>query len=155
MKTTPNPVLHGIRRLLLFVFVGLATARVDAQDPGHAVLEVQAQRFEAMVRSDIRRLEELLSPDLVYTHTSGSTESKAEFLTTLRSGRLSYLSITPSDQVVRILGEVAVSAGRSAMRINSQGREQAFAIRYLEVYARRDGVWLLIAWQSTRLPDEQ
>src|SRR5688572_33306568 len=106
------------RRLVVLALAGLATAQVDAQQPGHAVLEVQAQRFDAMVRSDIRRLDELLSPDLVYTHTSGSTEGKAEFLTTLRSGRLWYLSIAPSDQVVRIFGEVAVSAGRSAMRID-------------------------------------
>ena len=124
-----------------------------SQDGPATVLQAQTQRFSAMVSGDLSELEQLLSPDLIYTHTAGSTETKAEFLSSLRLGSLSYESITPDDAEVRVFGEAAVSTGRSAMRVISNGQELAFTIRFLEVYVRRDGRWLLEAWQSTRLPD--
>ena len=123
-----------------------------AQDDTEGVLQAQTQRFAAMVSGDLNELEQLLSPDLIYTHTTGTTETKAEFLTSLRLGSLSYESIVPDHAEVRIFGQAAISLGTSAMHVMSDGQEFIFSIRFLEAYVRRDGRWLLTAWQSTRLP---
>jgi len=40
------------------------------------------------------------------------------------------------------------------MRAGAPGNVQDFHIRYLAVYARREGRWQLLAWQATRLPTD-
>lgn len=115
-------------------------------------LQVQWERFRAMEQGDLGALEPLLSDDLSYTHTGGRTESKTEFLQILRSGSLRYLSIQPDSVVLRSYGKTAVVNGRSRMRVRNSAGEQAFSIRFLEVYVREAGRWQLAAWQATRLP---
>lgn len=119
------------------------------------IREAQKQRFAAMVAGDREALRRILADDLTYTHTNGWEETKAAFLSTLASGGLAYLSIQPEDVNVRVYGPVGVVTGRSEMRVRSGDRELSFAIRFLEVHAKQDGGWKLVAWQSTRLPEDQ
>ena len=93
------------------------------------------------------------APDLTYTHTTGQTETKAQFLATLRSQRLKYESIEPDSVQVRIHSGTAVVTGRSAMQVIAGDRELSFEIRFIEVYQWNDGSWQLLAWQSTNLPE--
>jgi ketosteroid isomerase-like protein len=136
----------------LAVLIACAPTLRQGTDSDADVLQTQRQRFEAMVQNDVATLASLLSDDLSYTHTSGLTETKAQFLETLRSGRLRYLSIRPRDLVVRHRGETAIVTGQSAMRTRTAGGENAFAIRFLEVYVRDPTGWRLAAWQALRLP---
>ena len=117
------------------------------------VLQVQASRFKAMIEVDITGLENILADDLTYTHTTGTTESKAEFLSVLRSHELEYKSIKPRDSDVRLYGSTALVTGISDMLVISDGKQLALAIRFIEVYLKSDNSWQLVAWQSTRLPD--
>ena len=118
-----------------------------------AVLQVQARRFAAMIAVDTVELADILGPDLTYTHTTGQTETKAQFLATLRSRSLKYESIDPDSVQVRIHRGTAVVTGRSAMQIVVGDRALSFAIRFIEVYQWNEGRWQLLAWQSTRLPE--
>ena len=47
---------------------------------------------------------------------------------------------------------IALSTGRSEMRVRGADAVSSFGIRFTEVYVRRDGHWLLTAWEATRLP---
>jgi len=105
-----------------------------------------------MVRADTGALAQLLAPDLTYTHTDGTQNTRAELLHIVGSGALRYASITPELREVRVAGSSAVVTGRSAMRVEAGGQVRAFGIRYLAVYRRGARGWELIAWQSTRLP---
>ncbi len=118
-----------------------------------AVLLVQARRFAAMIAVDTVELASILAPDLTYTHTMGDTETKAQFLATLRSRWLKYESIEPDSVQVRIYRGTAVVTGRSAMQIIAGDRALSFEIRFIEVYQWNEGRWQLLAWQSTRLPE--
>ena len=73
-------------------------------------------------------------------------------IATLRSGRLKYLELRHTDEVVRIFGDTAVLTGTSAIKARAGGSESRVALRFLIVYVRRDGHWKCAAWQSTRLP---
>ncbi len=108
-----------------------------------------------MVHQDFTQLDTILAPDLTYIHASGEKQNKTEFLKSLRSNQLQYIAIDPEKIDVRIYEAAAVITGKSRMRVLSHGKEQAFQIRYTDVYARRSGRWKLVAWQSTRLPDSR
>lgn len=118
------------------------------------VLETQARRFQAMIDVDLQALENILSGDLTYTHTSGWMETKGEFLSSLSSQLIKYKSIRPTDIVIRIYDNTAVVTGISAMRIIYKENPLAFSIRFIEVYQKNHGNWQMVAWQASRLPDE-
>jgi len=117
-------------------------------------IEIRAaerQRFEAMMKQDVAALDTLLDEELTYVHTGGELDSKAEFIDLIRSRRLVYESISPSDVQVRVRDGVAIATGLSQMRVRSATGVSSFGIRFTEVYVRRGGRWLLTAWEATRL----
>ena len=117
------------------------------------VLQVQASRFQAMTDVNLEELNALLADELTYTHTTGQSETKAEFLAALQSQRIRYESIRPKNVQVRIYSDTAFVTGISAMRVRAGERRASFSIRFIEVYHKKDGNWQLVAWQSTRLPE--
>jgi hypothetical protein len=46
---------------------------------------------------------------------------------------------------------LAVATGRSQQRVRNASGVLNFAIRFIEVYVRRDARWRLAAWEATRL----
>lgn len=142
-------------RFALIVFV-VACARA----PSHAIARIAAegevrtaerQRFEAMMSQNVAALDTLLDEDLTYVHTGGELQSKSEFIDLIRSRRLVYESITPSEVQVRVHGGVAIATGLSQMRVRSATGASSFLIRFTEVYVHREGRWLLAAWEATRV----
>jgi ketosteroid isomerase-like protein len=142
------------RRAMLAILLAVLAGRgVFAQLPEADVRAADAQRFAAMVARDRAALERLLADDLTYTHSTGQVESKAQFLESLASGALIYRSIEPEEVAVRVYGETAVVTGRAVMRVENRGQALVLPVRFTSVYVRREGLWRLAAWQSTRLPE--
>lgn len=131
-----------------------ATSSPDRSDAETGVLLVQADRFRAMTENDISILDSILSDDLVYTHTTGRVETKTEFLSALRKRAVAYHSIEPMDVKVRIYDNTAVITGTAAMKVSAGANDLAFSLQFIEVYENSEGRWRLLAWQSTRLPDQ-
>ena len=129
---------------------GLAAAQSDSSR-AREVLAAEDQRFAAMRNADTTALRGTLSDALTYTHSSGRPDTKASLLRALASGALRYEVVVPKDRTVRFEGPLALVTGQSAMRAGAPGNLQNFHIRYLAVYARREGRWQLLAWQATRL----
>lgn len=150
-----------IRRLLgglsLSVELTLPSAGLHAQDRAglaqEALLATNAARFAAMVREDLPGLDTLLAPELTYIHSDGQLESKAEFLATLRTKRLRYEAIEPSDLEARLYGDAGVVTGLSRMRVKVGPELLQFSIRFTALYRRASKRWVLVAWQATRLPE--
>ncbi|MEM1190672.1 MAG: SDR family NAD(P)-dependent oxidoreductase [Pseudomonadota bacterium] len=142
--------------LALFALFGLS-GDVYAGDNAvrQGVLDFQASRFNAMVTADTERLRDCLADELSYTHTSGWTESKAEFLSTIKSSRLNYRSVAPRDLQVRLYGDVAIITGVAEMRVAVNEGDFNFTVRFTDVSRRLDDSWQLVAWQSAMLPADQ
>ncbi len=129
--------------LTLLIVVGMANA-----DAEQGALEAQAARFAAMVAADTEALADTLADDLSYSHTTGWTETKSEFLSTVASGTLDYRSATPRDVEVRLYDDIAVITGLSDLELLVRGDPKSLTIRFLEVSRRTDAGWRLVAWQS-------
>ncbi|HKZ74446.1 MAG TPA: nuclear transport factor 2 family protein, partial [Steroidobacteraceae bacterium] len=123
---------------------------------GTGVQDVEAlerSRFTAMTAQDVGALEPMLADDLVYCHSNGACETKAQFLETIHSGRIRY-------QVMKVLELRPRAVGGDAVVVNGSvavdglmgGQARSFTIVFTDVYAQRSGRWQLTAWQSTQLP---
>jgi ketosteroid isomerase-like protein len=117
-----------------------------------AVKALELKRFEAMQQNDFSALEGLLADDMIYTHSSGQADTKAQFLEALRTGKTRYVKIAPTDTNVTIFGDTAVIRGRGQFTVENQAGKNEFTLSYLDVWLKRGGKWQMVAWQSARLP---
>ncbi len=113
------------------------------------ILALEKRRIEAMTSGDIQALEEILADDLIYTHTTARLDTKASFIDAVKAGRSNYKSVHTSDVEVRALGDTAVVTGHAKFHVG----ENKFQARFIDVYAKRNNGWQMVAWQSTRVPD--
>jgi ABC-type molybdate transport system substrate-binding protein len=147
-----------VRVLMLASCVAMATAawaQAPAGKAEQAVLQAEKDRFAAMMKGDRAGLERVLADDLTYTHTNTLFESKAEFIKSVTSGAIDYVSVVPSesDWKVRIYGgSIAIVNGVAAVNVVDKGNDLKFKIRYTTVHRNEGGRWLLASWQATRFP---
>lgn len=111
----------------------------------------ERQRFDAMTTQNVAALDTLLDDELDYVHSGGDLQSRKQFIDMIRNKTIVYESIAPNEVRVRVYDGLALAMGRSAMRVRTAGGVSSFDIRFTEVYVRREGHWLLTAWESTRL----
>lgn len=140
---------------LVFVLAALAALAprpAAADEAEKAVATAHDKRIAATIAGDPAALGALMTDDLSYTHSSGVTESKAEFLTGLKSGKYLYREITPRERRIRVHGDSAIVSGPAHIVIEPGGKRTEIDLYFSEVYVKQGGRWLMALWQSTRLP---
>lgn len=99
------------------------------------------------VEKDLATLGSLLADDLSYTHSGGTTDTRASFLTLIKE-RGRYLGVDYSNtQVIPINADSVLVRGIAEIRL--QGTP-SYPVIFVDVWARRDGAWKMVAWQATR-----
>jgi hypothetical protein len=117
-----------------------------------AVLAAENARFAAMLKGDAAALEKLLADELSYTHSNASVQDKAAFISDIKTGKIKYLTIEPTDQKAKVFGTSAIVTGGASVHVIQNGNDLTFKIRYTDTHINRGGSWQMVAWQSTRLP---
>ena len=135
--------------MMLSSFASAQTGKAEQQ-----VLQAEKDRFAAMVKGDRAALEKLLADDLTYTHSTALMETKEQFIKSVTSGNIDYVSIVPSesDWKIRVNGNTAIVNGLAAVNVMDTGKDRKIRIRFTTVQTNRDGAWMLSAWQSTVVP---
>jgi uncharacterized protein (TIGR02246 family) len=109
-------------------------------------------RIAATIRTDLAALAAMMTDDLTYTHSSGVTETKAEFLEALKSGKYVYRAIEPRGRKIRVHGDSAVVSGPCHVVIEPGGKRTELELYFSEIYLKQGGRWKMALWHSTRLP---
>ena len=121
-------------------------------DNGQAIIDLDKKRMYAMAEKDFATLNAALADDLIYTHSSARLDTKASLIGNMQSGSTVYTSVEPSEVKAQDLGDAVVLTGIAQIKVVSQGKPNAFGVRFTDVYAKRNGRWQMVTWQSTRLP---
>jgi uncharacterized protein DUF4440 len=119
------------------------------------ILALEAKRIAAMVSKDIATLDAILADDLSYTHSAGRTDTKASFLALIKSPESRYLGVDYSNTAVIPSGNTMIVRGRAQIRLGGgpSGPDLSYPVLFLDVYALRNGVWQMVAWQATRVTE--
>ncbi len=138
-------------------FVACASATTKSGDEAvatsiEAVRATELQRIQATTSVDLPLLRRILSPKLVYCHSSAVCESGASLLARLETGKLKYLSLRPLDLQLETTGNVVLIRGSFNMKVDNAGQIVEARQIYLAIYERAGSVWQLRAYQSTRVP---
>ena len=136
--------------LLLFCSVNVM---VYGQSRQVAVLQLEKDRFKAMINHDSSFLSNCLAEDLVYVHSNGMEDTKETLMNKIMSGTLQYTSVDVQQADIRTFKETAWIHGAAKIKVRNgkDSPEIELSIRYLDIYKREDGEWKLVAWQSAKL----
>jgi ketosteroid isomerase-like protein len=115
------------------------------------LLALEDRRFGAMITREFATLEALVHRDLLYTHSSGATDSKASWLESMQSGRVKYKQASCSERRVRVYGDVALVTGRAQIEAEIAGQAKTLKLLFLNAWTRTPQGWQFVAWQSTPL----
>lgn len=134
------------------LLLSLQLSQLQAQP---ALLAAEDARFAAQIACDIRQLDKMLDDSLVYIHSNALVERRADFLESIRSGRIVYqlMQAEPDRQLRKIGRRQAIVNGIVSVEGLYSQRSFAMRLRYTAVYTQKKGVWQLNSWQSTRIPD--
>ncbi len=136
-------------RRLLFSFLLLAAAGMAADED--AIRKVEKAWAAAVVANDFKTMDGLLSPDLIYAHSTGAIETKAEYVGKIRSHEYNYKAIDHDSITVKMHGDSAVAHSKVRMRgVNKSGPFDN-QLMMLHLWVKQGGRWVLAAHQTTRL----
>ena len=119
---------------------------------GQTIIDLDRKRMEAMAKKDIATLSSLLADDLIYCHSSARLDTKQSLIGNMEAGTTVYTSVVPSEVKAQECGDAVVLTGIAQIKVTSNGTPNAFGVRFTDVYAKRNGKWQMVTWQSTRLP---
>ena len=127
-----------------------AAARAAHADLETTILALETKRIDAMVKKDLKVLYALLGDDLSYTHSGGTSDTKASFIALIRD-RGRYLGVDYSGtRVIPWGGNAVIVRGRARVRLEDTA---PYSVFFLDVWALREGTWKMVAWQATRIPE--
>ena len=148
MKTTLGLLLCG-------VCVAALSVGVSAQRPVLSTQKVleQLERdwVAAMYRNDTAFVETVLAPEFVATYDDGSRGDRARELQLARDFNRQVDKFAVDELSVKVFGETAVVWFTLRMVGPVKGKPVELAMRYMDVFVNRDGKWLCVGSQSTRL----
>ncbi|HVZ61240.1 MAG TPA: nuclear transport factor 2 family protein [Terriglobales bacterium] len=151
----------SLASLLLLVILAAPLALFASPRPadsGKSADQIQAEheedaRCEAWVRHDWDAVGRSAADDLRYSHSTGKTQNKQDWLEGLRNTKDGYETMYNKDLSSRVYGDVAIVEGTNyAKRGGPEGKERA--VLFISVYTRHNGRWLLSYHHSTSLPNK-
>ena len=110
------------------------------------ILQIESDILTAIKRKDSKKLDQVLSDDLVYRNPMEGDRSRAEFLAAIKSLPVEILSVWSEDMRISILGDAVVASGiQKARTLNDDGEEELSASAFVDVFVRHQGK-LQLAW---------
>jgi ketosteroid isomerase-like protein len=125
-----------------------ALAPLPAPAPPDAAREVETLEQElvaAIAKGDLATYDRIVADDYVAFEASGKTSPKAEILASYRSGARKYTDLTIFDVQGRVFGDTAVVTAKTKGFRREGGRDVPNRVRYIRVFAKRDGRWRAVA----------
>jgi hypothetical protein len=137
---------------MLTLLLALALQASPAAKDDAAAFAAQDARFSAMVKADAAYLETALDPSLTYQHSTGTYQSKADFVAAIRSGALKYKAIEAIERRARHFGSVVIITGIVRVQATNATGSLDIRARFTDVYEKQKDRLVQVAWQNTRIP---
>lgn len=117
------------------------------------VAEAEAAYQKAILASDTKKLESLLHPSFIWTHTTGQQDSRDKMLSELASGKLKYSKLETNNVVVTVYGDTALVRGTSPrQRARPAGAAEdpkPFTVFYTLTFVNFGGTWRIVAMHTS------
>jgi uncharacterized protein (TIGR02246 family) len=135
--------------------VSLATAGFGAGADAE-LKAISQQWLDAYQKSDPTALKNILADDYVVVEPDGATTTKAEDIKAVTDKTFVLKSATMSDFKCRMMGENSACVTMLLkLTGTAEGEEFSGDYRALDVFEKKDGKWMAVASQITKVAKEK
>lgn len=127
------------------------TGTEDAAAVQQKIIGLEAALGEAMIHKDTATLNRLVSDQWTIQSDSGVMGTKSGFVGDVQSGALVVKVFKLHDLHVTVLGDVAFVQGFDDEESSYKGAINSGTYNWLDVWQRRDGQWVSLATQLTKV----
>jgi Domain of unknown function (DUF4440) len=125
------------------------SSRLFAQSNDEAaVLAAVEALSRAMLAADRAQLEALVAEQLSYGHSSGTIQTKTQFVDGIANKQTIYKSIVLAEPMTVLAGNDAIVRHVAAVEADVDAKSVSAKIGVLQVWIRQDGRWKLLARQA-------
>jgi hypothetical protein len=134
----------------LYYTPGISRARI-VEPAVPAVLRADNARIAAMMAGDGAALAGVLSDELVFVHSDGRIEGKADYVKAMTAGGTAYTNARTSDvKSLKPSSEIVILIGTQDMRKKLGDTWSDIHIQFMSVWRNENGAWRMFAWQSMK-----
>ncbi len=146
-----KPIVRSLRLLAMLIAL-LSTAGQALAGAEEDIDRIEDARYDAMIHADLARLAGTLAEEFLYHQPSGKTATKSSYIEQVASGAVKIYKAERYDVKIHVYGDIATVMGSTRLDISISGDRRDVDLRYLNVWALRDGRWQLVARQSAFKP---
>lgn len=126
---------------------------MSPQSIRNELLELDKSRLEAMLRADYQALENVLSPELRYVHSSAYIDNYKSYLEKIYLKIITYQAIECDDYHVDLEGDSAIIHSKMKATATVQGVVILIKSLTLSVWIRENEAWKMRYFQATPLAE--
>ena len=123
----------------------------QVDDPS-TLIALEHDWVQALQKSDVKTLSDILASTYVDTDEAGHRGDKASVLSALKSGALKFSGITISDMKPVVYGRAAVVTGAGVQQGTYDGQPLAQQVVFTDMFIRTGKTWKVVASQRTVAP---
>jgi hypothetical protein len=121
-------------------------------DTEKAVMKIEQDMSAALTKPDAAAAESMLAESFYVVNPDGTTQTKAQFVADMKSGDLKLESNKLDDMKVQAAdADMAVVTYRSNDKGSYKGQDISGQYRWTDVLTKRDGRWLFVVSQGTKV----
>jgi ketosteroid isomerase-like protein len=130
-------------------------AQTRAESDQDTLVRLEQDWNEAFYRKDVSAIDKLLASEFVATYDDGSRGDKAKELKLAAEFNQQIESAIQDEFTVRVYGDTAVVWFTLHVVGIKQGQRAELTLRYTDVWVIREGRWLCVSSQSTRVTPKE
>jgi ketosteroid isomerase-like protein len=141
-----------MKRIYLILVLALAASTYAfGTSPEDEILAAEKGWAKAVIARDFVSLEKIYHDGLIYAHSTGTIETKAEYMAKLRSGRQKYTAIEHHKTTIRTQGDGAVAHSIVTMKGTNPAGPFDNKLMMIHTWFKGNGGWQLAAHQTTQI----
>ena len=130
-----------------------ASAPRAGGDATAELMRLEREWADAVKRGDTGWMEQHYAPEYTWTSPEGTVNDRKADIEDAKN--YAFESLEVSDARVRVVGDTAVVTGVTTLKGKYKGQDFSGSYRFTDTFVRRDGRWLVLASQYTRVAAQQ
>ena len=113
------------------------------------LMQLEQKLADALIKGDIAFFGSHLAENVALTDPAGMVTTKAQLEADVKSGALKLESVKIDDMKVQVHGDMAIVTYKTTDKGKYKEQDISGEYRWIDVFMKKDGKWVLVAGQGT------
>ena len=144
-------IARTLQLSLLVIAVALSAYTQDENSAiASKIMAMEKAWNQAFKLRDTKAIEALMDDNVVLVNDDGSIQSKAVFISWIRSSKPSEEEqVSPESMSVHVSGDVAIATGTFRAKGIQGGKPYSREDRFVDTWQRKSGTWVCVSASAT------